>query len=482
MTTSFDSGYTITIDGSEVETLSSFPAYNPATEEIIAQVPEATTGQLEDAVAAARRAFPAWSARPIEERQAMVARIGDVIEANADDFMRLLTKEQGKPRAGAEWEIFGSVIWCREIAKQSLAVEIVEQNERRAVETRRVPLGVVAGITPWNFPVLLAIWKIAPALFAGNTMVLKPSPWTSLCTLKLGELLRSVLPPGVLNIISGGNEVGELLVKHPGVNKISFTGSTATGRRIMEGASGNLKRVTLELGGNDPAIVLPDVDIEETAKQLFWAAFQNSAQFCVAAKRLYIHEDIYDALSRALVQFANTVVVGDGSEQGSQLGPIQNSMQFQKLKDLFADVKASGQKVLLGGEIGDGPGYFVPITIVDNPPDESRVVKEEAFGPILPLLKFSDLDDVIRRANDTEYGLAASVWGKDVTKARAIAEQIQAGTVWINEIHSFSPHVAFGGHKQSGIGIENALDGLLEYTNAQTIVTRKTMEAIGGPP
>lgn len=478
MTTSFDNDYTITIDGLGLLTPNSFAAYNPATEDVIAQVPDATAEQLEAAVAAARRAFPAWSGRPVTERQELVSRIGDVIEAHAEEFMQLLTREQGKPRAGAEWEIFGSVIWCREIAKQSLAEEIAEQSEGRTVVTRRVPLGVVGGITPWNFPVLLAVWKIAPALVAGNTMVLKPSPWTSLCTLKLGELLRDVLPAGVLNVVSGGNDLGERLVRHPGVNKISFTGSTATGRRIMESASGNIKRITLELGGNDPAIVLPDVDVEETAKQLFWAAFQNSAQFCVAAKRLYIHEDIYDALSNALVRFARTVVVGDGSQQGSQLGPIQNAMQFGKLKDLFDDVKANGHKVLLGGEIGDGPGYFVPVTIVDNPPDNSRVVQEEAFGPILPLLKFSDVEDVIRRANDTEYGLAASVWGKDVAKARAIAERIDAGTVWINEIHSFSPHIAFGGHKQSGVGIENALDGLSEYTNSQTIVTRDVMETL----
>lgn len=240
----------------------------------------------------------------------------------------------------------------------------------------------------------------------------------------------------------------------------------------METASGNLKRITLELGGNDPAIVLPDVDVEATAQQLFWAAFQNSAQFCVAAKRLYIHEDIYDALAAALVEYARTVVVGDGAHQDSQLGPIQNRMQFEKLKNLFADVRANGQKVLLGGEIGEGPGYFVPVTIVDNPPEDSRVVMEEAFGPILPLLKFSDVDEVIRRANDTQYGLAASVWGKDVRKARTIADRIEAGTVWINEIHTFSPHIAFGGHKQSGIGIENALEGLAEYTNSKTIVTQ----------
>ncbi len=478
MTISFDGDYTMTIDGRAVAGSSRFAAYNPATEEVIAQVPDATAAELDAAVAAARRAFPAWSALPVAERQALVARIGDVIEANYEPFLHLLTKEQGKPRAGAEWEIGGSIIWCREIAKQSLPLEIVEQSEERTVETRHVPLGVVGGITPWNFPVLLAVWKIAPALVAGNTMVLKPSPYTSLCTLKLGELLRDVLPAGVLNIVSGGNALGEQLVRHPDVNKISFTGSTATGRRIMESASGNIKRITLELGGNDPAIVLPDVDVEETAKQLFWAAFQNSAQFCVAAKRLYIHEDIYEALSRALVDYARDVVVGDGAHQSSQLGPIQNRMQFEKLKNLFADVKANGQRVLLGGEIGDGPGFFVPVTIVDNPPEDSRVVVEEAFGPILPLLKFSDIDDVVRRANNTEYGLAASVWGKDVAKARAIADQIQAGTVWINEIHTFSPHVAFGGHKQSGVGIENSLQGLSEYSNAQTIVTRQKMEAL----
>lgn len=263
-----------------------------------------------------------------------------------------------------------------------------------------------------------------------------------------------------------------------GIRKISFTGSTETGRKIMASCSGNLKRITLELGGNDPAVVLPDVDVKETAKQLFWAAFQNSAQFCVAAKRLYIHADIYDELAEELVAFAKTVKVGDGSQQGTDLGPIQNRMQYEKLKDMFADIKANGQNVLLGGEIEDVPGFFVPVTIVDNPPEDSRLVKEEPFGPVLPLLKFDDIDDVVARANDTEYGLAASVWGKDVKKAKGIAERIEAGTVWINEVHTFSPHVAFGGHKQSGIGIENSLEGLAEYTNSQTIVTRDEMEAL----
>ncbi len=474
MKTDFDSGYEMTIDGRGVSSEANFEAFNPATEEVIAKVPEASRAQLDQAVSAARKAFPAWSATPLAERQKAVARIGEIIDANAESFMRLLTREQGKARKGAEWEIGGSAIWCREISTQDLPVHVVEKSEKRIVETRRVPLGVVGAITPWNFPVLLAIWKIAPALVAGNTMVLKPSPYTPLCTLKLGELLRDVLPAGVLNIVSGGNELGAWLTQHPGISKISFTGSTATGRKIMASASGNLKRLTLELGGNDPAIVLPDVDVEETAKALFWAAFQNSAQFCVAAKRLYIHEDIYDELSAALAAYAATVKVGDGSEQGTDLGPIQNRMQFEKVKELLADSEASGHRFLTGGIPAKGRGYFVPVTIVDNPPEDSRVVVEEAFGPVLPLLKFRDIDDVVERANRTEYGLAASVWSRDLITARSIAERIEAGTVWINEIHSFSPHVAFGGHKQSGVGVENSLEGLAEYTNVQTIVTNRT--------
>ncbi|MVA18979.1 aldehyde dehydrogenase family protein [Agrobacterium vitis] len=470
MPVNFNGDYTMTIDGKAVSAASSFEVFNPATEEVIAKAPDASREQLEAAVSAAKAAFPAWSARPLSERQAFVARLGDAIEAHAEEFMRLLTREQGKAFKGAEWEVGGSAIWCREIAKQELPLHVAEKTDGRTVETRRVPLGVVGGITPWNFPILLAVWKIAPALVAGNTMVLKPSPYTPLCTLKLGEIVRDILPPGVLNILSGGNDLGSWLTQHKDISKISFTGSTATGRKIMEACSGNLKRITLELGGNDPAIVLPDVNIKETAEKLFWAAFQNSAQFCVAAKRLYIHEDIYDELAEALVAYARTVKVGDGAEQGTDLGPIQNRMQFEKLKNLLADAKDKGLHFLLGGEVEDGKGFFVPVTIIDNPPEDSRVVVEEAFGPVLPLLKFRDIDDVIHRANNTEYGLAASVWGKDIAAARGIAERIEAGTVWVKEIHSFSPHVAFGGHKQSGIGIENALEGLSEYTNSQTLV------------
>jgi acyl-CoA reductase-like NAD-dependent aldehyde dehydrogenase len=467
------STYRLSIDGALEDAATTTPVINPATEEVFAHAPAADKAQLDRAVAAARRAFPAWRDTPLAERQRLVAALGDMIEAHAEDFMRLLTREQGKARGGAEWEIGGSIAWCRAIATQSLDPEMVEDGPERQVETSRVPLGVIGAITPWNFPLLLAVWKIAPALVTGNTMVLKPSPYTPLCTLKFGELAQAILPPGVLNILSGDNDLGAAITAHPHIAKISFTGSTATGKRIMAAAAGDLKRITLELGGNDPAIVLPDVDPQEIAPKLFWAAFQNSAQFCVAAKRLYIHDDVYDAVRDALVAYARTVKVGDGSQQGTDLGPIQNRMQFDKVQDLLADTRSLGAPVLTGGEASPGPGYFIPVTLIDNPPEDSRVVVEEAFGPVLPLLRFSDIDDVVARANDTPYGLAASVWSADTEKARAIARRIEAGTVWINEVHVFGPHIAFGGHKHSGIGVENALDGLAEYTNPQTIITSR---------
>ena len=473
MSVDFYADYSMTIDGRAVGASASFQTYNPATEAVIATAPDASRAQLDAAVASAKAAYPAWSAHPIAERQALVAKIGDVLQAHFEDLSRLLTLEQGKAKPGADWEIGGSVAWCGGIATQSLSSQVIEQDDDRTVEMRHTPLGVIGAITPWNFPILLAIWKIAPALVAGNTMVLKPSPYTPLCTLKIGELLRDVLPAGVLNVVSGGDDLGAWMTEHKDIAKIAFTGSTATGKKVMESASRTLKRVTLELGGNDPAIVLPDVDPKQMAKELFWAAFQNSAQFCCAAKRLYIHDDIYDELRDELVAYAKTVKLGDGAEQGVQLGPIQNKMQFEKVKNLLADARAKGLNAVLGGDVPEGRGYFVPVTIYDNPPEDSRVVREEAFGPVLPLLRFTDIDDVVARANDTDMGLAASVWSADADLARSIGERIEAGVIWINEIHTFSPHAAFGGHKQSGIGVENSLEGLAEYTNTQTIVTRR---------
>jgi aldehyde dehydrogenase (NAD+) len=304
-------------------------------------------------------------------------------------------------------------------------------------------------------------------------MVLKPSPFTPLATLKFGELVKDLLPPGVLNIVTGGDALGPWMTSHKGFDKISFTGSTATGRRVMESAAPTLKRVTLELGGNDAAIVMPDVDVEKVAEELFWAAFRNNGQICIATKRMYVHKDIYEPLKEALVAYAKTVKVGDGSEQGTQIGPINNEAQYRRVLDLIRDAKDKGYTFLVGGEAAEVPGYFIPVTILDNPPEDSRIVQEEQFGPVLPLLKFDDLDEVVARANATDYGLGGSVWGADEDKAFAIAERIASGTVWVNEVQHLSPTAAFGGMKQSGVGVEGGVEGLLEYTNAQTIVRRK---------
>lgn len=473
----FDNDYRMTIDGELHATAATLPAFNPATRTEIARVPDASEAQLDAAVQAARRAFEQWRSTSHAQRAAALNTIADRIEQHADALMALLTREQGKPHAGAQWEILGSAVWLREIAKQSLPDEVVEETPDRRVVTRFSPLGVVGGIVPWNFPVLLAVWKIAPALMAGNAIIIKPSPFTPLCTLKLGELCREVLPPGLFNVVSGGDDLGKWMTAHPGIDKIAFTGHTDTGKHVMRSAAGTLKRLTLELGGNDPAIVLPDVDPKAIAPQLFWAAFQNNAQFCNATKRLYVHEDVYDDVLAELVSFARTQKVGDGAEADTALGPIQNLPQYEKVIEYFEDCRAKGYRFAVGGEIDrSAEGWFVPVTLVDNPPEDSRIVTEEPFGPILPVLKWRDEADVIRRANDTVYGLGASVWGADLAAVERIGAQLDAGTVWLNEIHQYSPHQAFGGHKQSGIGCENSLHGLMEYTNWHTITLNRKPE------
>lgn len=466
--------YNLSIDGRMVAADATFDVINPATATVVAQAPDASSAQLDAAVDAAAAAFVSWSTVPIEERKVLVSKLGDVIEANLDPLVRLLTTEQGKPHADAAWEIGGAAAWCRATATLELPTTVNEDTAERYSVTRHVPIGVVGAIAPWNFPVILAIWKVAPALVAGNTVVLKPSPFTPLTTLRIGELAQAVLPPGVLNVLSGGDALGPQMSAHPRIDKISFTGSTATGRKVMASAAANLKRLTLELGGNDAAIVLPDVDLDEAVPNLFWAAFRNTGQVCVAAKRMYVHEAIYDEFAQRMAAYAETVKMGDGSEQGAQLGPIQNKLQFERVRDLIRSAREEGLNFLTGGEPvkGDG-GYFIPVTIVDNPPDTARVVREEAFGPVLPMLRFSDLDDVVRRANDSDYGLAGSVWSGDPEKARAIGERLQCGTVWINEVQHLTPFAAFAGHGQSGVGVENGVEGLLEYTNTQTISMRR---------
>ena len=469
----FNDTYNMLIGGKLVAGSAKLDVLNPATEEVIASVPDATQADLDAAVAAARKAFPGWAATPIAERKVKLNALGDAIFANLDDFARLLTKEQGKPVAEAQAECMGAGFWLKAFTELDLPETVNEDSDERISITRHLPLGVVGAIAPWNFPMILAMFKVAPALLAGNAMVLKPSPFTPLSTLKFAELANEILPAGVLNVVTGGDNLGPWMTGHAGFDKISFTGSTATGRRVMASAAPTLKRVTLELGGNDPAIVMPDVDVEKIAEQLFWAAFSNNGQICIATKRMYIHKDVYEPLRDAIVAYAKTVKVGDGSEQGTQIGPINNKPQYERVLDLIQDAKDKGYKFLMGGEKADVPGYFVPITILDNPPEDARIVQEEQFGPVLPLIRFDDYDNVIARANATEYGLGGAVWSKDEEKAYELAQRIQSGTVWVNETQHLSPLAAFGGMKQSGVGVEGGLEGLLEYTNAQTLVRRK---------
>lgn len=464
-----ENDYSMTIDGKRVTSAKTLDVMNPATGKSFASIPDCSPEQLDAAVASSREAFKTWKTKSFDERAALLIKASEAVAAHADDLARVFTREQGRPVDAAKMEIMGGAEWVKSIAAMRPPVHVAEDSDAQFVETKYVPLGVVCGIAPWNFPVNLALWKIAPALLAGNTMVLKPSPFTPLCTLKLGEIFSDIFPPGVLNIVSGGDDLGPWMTSHPGFDKVSFTGSTATGKRVMESASKDLKRLTLELGGNDAAIVMPDVDVKDIAQKIFFGAFFNTAQICIATKRLYVHEDVYDELRDQLVEIAKATKVGDGSEQGTGLGPIQNKRQYDRVMNLLDDAKSNDLTLLQGSEIPNGEGYFVPVTIVDNPPEASRVVQEEAFGPILPMLKFNDIDDVIERANDSEYGLAGAVWSKDTDKAIEIARKIETGTVWINQNLTLRPDTVFAGHKNSGFGGENGMEGLLEYMTPQAI-------------
>lgn len=465
--------FTMTINGQAVSGTETFGVENPATGAVFAQAPDCSETQLDEAVAAARAALPAWKATPIETRRQVLQAIAGIIAQNGEELARLLTSEQGKPHPDAMGDVLGGAHWLAESSKLDLPEHVSEDSPERLSVTRYGPIGVVAAIVPWNFPILLMAFKLGPALLAGNTIVIKPAPTTPLTTLRIGELIRDVVPPGVVNVISGSDRLGPWLTSHKGIDKVSFTGSTETGKKVMASAAKDLKKVTLELGGNDAAIVMPDVDVDKVAEQLFWAAFKNAGQICVATKRMYIHKDVYEPLKKAIAAYAETVKVGDGAEQGTQIGPIQNKAQYQRVLDLIQDAKDQGYKFLVGGNASTAPGYFVPVTILDNPPENARIVQEEQFGPVLPLMQFDDIDEVIGRANDTVYGLGASIWTKDLERAQALASQLQAGTVWINESQHLSPHAAFGGHKQSGIGVENGQEGLLEFCVAQTVFMRR---------
>ncbi|HEY1724870.1 MAG TPA: aldehyde dehydrogenase family protein [Steroidobacteraceae bacterium] len=462
------SGFPLVIDGRTVAGAATLEVINPATGRSFTQCARADRAQLELAVAAAKRAFPAWSATPIAQRRAALLRIADALAARSAEFARLLTQEQGKPLAMATREVNGAVAMIRAIAAMDLPDKILSESDTDRIVQQHAPLGVVAAITPWNFPLSLLMFKMPPALLAGNTVVAKPAPTTPLTTLLFGELCIPHLPPGVFNVIVDHNDLGGALTQHRDVAKVAFTGSTATGRKVLASIADTIKRVTLELGGNDAAIVLDDVDVKQIAPRVFQGAMMNSGQVCLAVKRLFVPDSLYEAMCAELATLANAMVVGDGLEPGTQMGPLQNKAQFERVQGFLEDARTHG-KIIAGGKALPRDGYFIAPTIVRDIPDSARLVREEQFGPVLPVLRYSNLDDAIERANDTEYGLGGTVWGSDSARAYEVARRLTSGTVWVNKSLELRHDIPFGGAKQSGLGTEMGQEGLQEYTQAKII-------------
>jgi acyl-CoA reductase-like NAD-dependent aldehyde dehydrogenase len=447
MTSTALSAPQLTIDGQRAGSADSLAVVNPATEEVFVEVPSATEAQLDQAVAAANRAAPAWRALPIAERQDIVRRYAAVIREHIDELARLLTLEQGKPLSRARGEIGSGLAYVESFCAMDLPVEVIRDDEQERLELRRVPVGVVAAITAWNYPQLLSLWKIGPALVAGNPVIVKPSPYTPVSTLRAGELAQQVLPPGLLQVLAGGDDLGRLITTHPGIRKISFTGSVRAGRSIMRASADTLKRLTLELGGNDAGIVLDDADPATIAADLYAGGMSNCGQVCAGLKRLYVPARRAAEYAEALTDVAAKVVVGNGLDDGVDMGPVQNGVQLARVKDLLARAQAAGGEVFCRGQAPE--------------------------GPVLPLLTYDDVDEVVTRANASPFGLGASVWSSDIERATQVAKRLEAGSVWVNQHPALSPEAPFGGLKQSGIGVEAARDGLLAYTDISVLRVKR---------
>lgn len=462
------SDYKLAINGQNVDGDMVLDVVNPATGDVFAQVARASVAQANSAVAAAKAAFPSWSRTPIAERKRLLASFADKLNERAEEIARVMTQEQGKPLAESQFEVSYTEAFIRHFAGMDIASYVVQDDEAFHVEVRRKALGVVTAITPWNFPILIPGFKLAMATLAGNTVILKPSPTTPICGLILGEICNEVFPAGVVNVIVDDNDLGAVLSEHPDVAKVSFTGSVETGKRVMASASSTLKRLTLELGGNDAGIILPDVDVKETAKKIFAAAFMNCGQVCLALKRAYVPDSIYDEMCDELAKLADAAIVDDGLKQGAEIGPLQNKAQYEKVLGFLESAKKDGT-VIAGGEQVDRPGYFLRPTIVRDVAEGTRIVDEEQFGPILPVIRYKDGEDIVTRANQSEFGLGGSVWSADKDKAIELAGEMESGTVWVNQHLYFAPHIPFAGAKNSGIGIEFAEEGLAEFTQIQVI-------------
>ncbi|MFW1754883.1 aldehyde dehydrogenase family protein [Acinetobacter wanghuae] len=442
---------------------------NPATEEVIAQVASASAEQVDDAIQAAKTAFKTWKNISDADLAQAFSNIAADIRAENAELAELITLEQGKPLGLAQFEVEGGASWIEYLSSLEIPVETIADPSGKTIKVYNRPLGVVASITPWNWPFMIAIWHLIPALKTKNCVVNKPSEYTPLSTIRLVEIINRHVPKGVCSVVLGTGEVGGALSGHPDVAKVTFTGSTRTGQRILSNSVDSLKSVVLELGGNDVGLVLEDADLDVVAERIFGSAFLNAGQTCAALKRLYVHESVYDQLTEKLVNIANAQVVGAGLNPETTFGPIQNKAQYEKVKGLITDAVAKGGQIITAQQNIPEKGYFVAPTLVTNVDNGIALVDEEQFGPVLPIIKFSDVNEVIAQTNQSEFGLGGSVWSTDIAKAEEIASRMETGTVWINSHSDLSPAAPFGGWKTSGLGFSFGLDGLLLFTHKQAI-------------
>jgi acyl-CoA reductase-like NAD-dependent aldehyde dehydrogenase len=463
--------YTLTIGGQAVSTERTFEVLNPADESVVAACPQGDVALLDRAVAAAAAAFPAWSALPDATRVAKLNEVAALIEQHLGELATLVTREQGKAQSGpgAKLEAGGCLAWTRVTAGLTLPEETIQDDAAGRIVIRRKPVGVVGSITPWNWPLMIATWHIMPAIRVGCTVVIKPSPYTPLSTLRLVELMNQVLPPGVVNVVTGDAEVGNRMATHPDIDKLVFTGSIRTGKKVMGNAADTLKRLTLELGGNDAGVILPGTNIEPLLEKLFWGCFINGGQTCAALKRLYVHESQYEEVVSKFAQFMRGIPVGDGMDPNNLIGPLTNRMQLDIVASYVDEAVQKGARVVVGGVRPQGKGYFYPLTLVADVSDDMLLVKEEQFGPAMPIIKYRDVNEALARANALDVGLGGSVWGDDVQQASELAARLECGTAWVNQHGGLHPLAPFGGVKQSGIGVEFNVDGLKEYTTIQVL-------------
>jgi acyl-CoA reductase-like NAD-dependent aldehyde dehydrogenase len=451
--------------GKYVRGSATYPIFNPATLEVVGRAPLSTTSDLDHAVVSATTALKGKWSRDEGLRREALATCADILDRHIDELSRLLSLEQGKPVVSAAGEIKIASRICRYYAGRITRSEMIRQTDADRVTVLRAPVGVVGLIIPWNFSITILFMKLGPVLWSGNTIVVKPAPTTPLTTLRLADLLSAALPAGVLNTVTGEGDIGEALVAHPRVAKISFTGSSATGRRVMHSAASTLKRLTLELGGNDAAIVLEDANPDAVAPRLFASAFTNAGQLCAAVKRLYVHRRIYPQLVENLKRQARETRVGIGTAAATQMGPVNNRMQFDRIRGLVDEARAAGANVFDDGEaLPDLPGYFLRPAIVTGLREDARLVVEEQFGPVLPVLPFTDTEDAIAQANASEFGLGGSVWSNDPQRAIDVATRLEAGSLYVNS-HAVppDPQIPFGGTKASGFGYELGDWGIDEF-------------------